>query len=72
MELQWESIEGSIRFVYTTVHTGARDGALLGWLLVVQSLIVSDSLQPPELQHARFPCPSPSPGVCSDSCPLSQ
>ena len=24
------------------------------------------------LQHARFPCPSPSPVVCSNSCPLSQ
>ena len=24
------------------------------------------------LQHTRFPCPSPSPGVCSNSCPLSQ
>ena len=25
--------------------------------------VVSDSLQPPELQHARPPCPSPTPGV---------
>ena len=32
---------------------------------------MSDSLQPHELQHARLPCPSLSPGVCSDSCPLS-
>ena len=31
-----------------------------------------DSLQPHGLQHTRLPCPSPSPGVCSDSCPLSQ
>ena len=30
-----------------------------------------DSLQPHELQHTRLPCPSPSPGICSDSCPLS-
>ena len=34
--------------------------------------IVSNSLQPHELQHARLPCPSPSPGVCSSSCSLSQ
>ena len=34
--------------------------------------VVSDSLQPHELQHARPPCPSPSPGVHSDSCPLSR
>ena len=30
-----------------------------------------DSLWPHGLQHARLPCPSPSPGVCSNSCPLS-
>ena len=32
---------------------------------------MSDSLQPPGLQHNRLPCPSPSPGVCSNSYPLS-
>ena len=34
--------------------------------------VVSDSLRPCGLQHARLPCPSPSPGVSSNSCPLSQ
>ena len=34
--------------------------------------VVSDSLQPRESQHARPPCPSPTPGVHSDSRPLSQ
>ena len=34
--------------------------------------VVSDSLWPHELQHTRPPCPSPAPGVYSDSCPLSQ
>ena len=33
---------------------------------------VSDSLQPHKLQHARPPCPSPTPGVHSDSCPTSR
>ena len=33
---------------------------------------MSDSLQPHGLPHARPPCPSPTPGVYSDSCPLSQ
>ena len=33
---------------------------------------MSDSLWPHELYHARLPCPSPSPGVCSNSCPVSQ
>ena len=31
-----------------------------------------DSLRPLGLQHARLPCPSPTPGVCSNSCPLSR
>ena len=34
--------------------------------------VVSDSLRPHELQHARPPCPSPTPGVHSDSNPSSQ
>ena len=34
--------------------------------------VVSDSLRPHGLQHARLPCPSPTPGACSDSCPLSR
>ena len=34
--------------------------------------VVSDSLQPHESQHARPPCPLPTPGVHSDSCPSSQ
>ena len=34
--------------------------------------VVSDSLRPHESQHARPPCPSPTPGVYSDSRPLSQ
>ena len=34
--------------------------------------VLSDSLRPHESQHARPPCPSPTPGVHSDSCPLSR
>ena len=34
--------------------------------------VVSDSLRPHELQHARPPCLSPTPRVYSNSCPLSQ
>ena len=33
--------------------------------------VMSDSLQPHELQHTRPPCPSPTPGVHPNSCPLS-
>ena len=34
--------------------------------------VVSDSLRPHELQHARPPCPSPTPGVYPNSYPLSR
>ena len=34
--------------------------------------VLSNYLQTHGLQHARLPCPSPSPEVCSNSCPLSQ
>ena len=34
--------------------------------------VVSDSFQPHESQHARPPCPSPTPGVYPNSCPLSR
>ena len=34
--------------------------------------VVSDSLQPHEPQHARPPCPSPTPGVHPNPCPSSQ
>ena len=35
------------------------------------SSVVSNSLQPHGLQHARLPCLSPPPRACSNSCPLS-
>ena len=34
--------------------------------------VMSDSLRPHELQHARPPCPSPTPRVHPNSCPLTQ
>ena len=40
------------------------------WFLFSTS-VLSDSLWPHELQHARPPCPSPTPGACSNSCSLS-
>ena len=42
------------------------------FVLVVQSLSHVDSLWPRGLWHAGLPCPSPSTGACSNSCPLSQ
>ena len=46
---------------------------LFSYFLSVQfsHSVVSDSLRPHELQHARPPCTSPTPGVHSNSCPSS-
>ena len=46
---------------------------LINWCSVQFSRsVVSDSLWPYGLHHARLPCPSPTPGACSNSCALSQ
>ena len=44
---------------------------LIDFLLFSHS-VMSDSLQPHGLQHARLPCPSPTSRAFSNSCPLSQ
>ena len=41
-------------------------------LLLFSCSVMSYSLRPYGLQHTRLPCPSPSPRVCSNSCPLSR
>ena len=48
-----------------------------GWFLDMSSVqfnpsVMSNSLQPHGLQHARLPCPSPTSRVYSNSCPSSQ
>ena len=56
--------------------TGSQGSPLIFFipdLLIVQfsCSVVSDSLWPHELQHARPPCPSPNPRVHPNPCPLS-
>ena len=48
-------------------------GSLLGLEYQFSSVhsVVSDSLWPHGLPHARLPCPLPTPRVCSSTCPLS-
>ena len=41
-------------------------------LLLFSRSAVSGSLWPHGLQHTRLPCPSPTPGACSNSCPSSR
>ena len=40
-------------------------------ILLFNHSVMSDSLWPHGLHHASLPCPSPSPGACSNSCPLN-
>ena len=47
-------------------------GKLHKSIVVVQSVLMSNSLWPHGLQHSRLSCPSLSFVVCSNSCPLSQ
>ena len=51
-------------------HLSNRDNSQM--VVVFSNSVVSNSLRSHGLQHPRLPCPSPSPRVCSKSCPLSQ
>ena len=53
-------------------HTHTLCSSLFNFLLLFSRSITSDSLQPHELQHPRLLCPTPSPGTCSNSCPLNR
>ena len=76
-----ELISGIILFLQTEINLSHSECILrsreilttLKWYSVQFShSVMSDSLQPYGLQHSRPPCPPPTPGVYSDSCPLSQ
>ena len=54
-------------FVSGISCTGRQEMPLPLLLLLFSHPVVSDSLWPHGLQHARSPCPSPSPGVCPSS-----
>ena len=43
-----------------------------GYSVQFSHSVVSDSLRPHEVQHTRLPCPSPTPRVYSNPCPLSR
>ena len=64
-------------FAVAAVPTCCLDAAPLLTLILSLFLVqfsrsvMSNSLWPHGLQHARPPCPSPTPGDCSNSCPLS-
>ena len=62
------------KYYYHLLNTYITPGGLCWWLSSVQFSHsgMSNSLWPHGLQHARLPCPSPTPGAYSNSCPLSR
>ena len=63
----WTTREVPQHFLKSSVYR-----QLFSTFLLFSCFVVSDSLRPHGLQHARLLCPSLSPGVCSNSYPLSQ
>ena len=74
--------DNSKRYMHPYVHSSTvhnnQDMSIDRWMNKkirsdqISPSVVSDSLRPHESQHAKPPCPSPTPGVHSDSCPSSQ
>ena len=64
----WVRWTGTISLMFS-LHFLKHPGYFL--LLLFSCSVMSDSLPPHGLQHARFPCLLLSPGVSSNSCPLS-
>jgi len=63
--------QGTLKILFQSLQSKA---SILQRFSSVQSShsVMSDSLRPHESQHARPPCPTPTPGVHPDSSPLSQ
>ena len=57
---------------HSCLYPSVRFSGCLWWPVPFSRSVVSDSLWPHGRQHARPPCPSSAPGVCSNSRPLSQ
>ena len=62
----------SVNLVATPTHSNNNNIVMYYSIPQFSCSVVSNSLQPHGLQHARLSCPSPTPRVCGNSCPLSQ
>ena len=58
--------------LHNAVHGVTKSQTQLSDSVQFSRSVVSSSLQPHGLEHARAPCPSPTPDVYSNSCPLSR
>ena len=61
-----------ILFTLPLYSTHPQSRSLSSGLVQFSCSVMSDSLRPNVLQHARPPCPSPTPRIYWNSCPLSQ
>ena len=70
----WQTFTSFIHFDYYHSHSCSQPCQVPYPFSSVQfsHSVVSDSLQPHESQHTRPPCPSPTPRVYSNPCPLSR
>ena len=59
-------------FFFFFYHWDTWEAGIYSFNQLVQSLSLSNSLEPYGLKYARLPCPSPIPGACLNSCPSSQ
>ena len=60
-------------FIHPSIFFSITSSQRIKQVFTVQfSSVMSDSLRPHESQHTRPPCPSPTPGVHSNSCPSSR
>ena len=62
----------SSEYVYAGGWEAIKQRSSVIWCCCCSVTKSCPTLRPQGLQHARFLCPSPAPGVCSDSCSLSQ
>ena len=58
-------------YTFTLACSTLPSTCVCSWSVQFSHSVVSDSLRPHGLQHARPPCPLPTPGVYPNSCPLS-
>ena len=68
---------GTLKSAQLIIHREMQIKITMGYHFLRSSVqfshsVVSDSLRPHELQHARPPCALPTPGVHSNSCQSSQ
>ena len=68
----WDPDNHKVLFIISGFGVQFHKGVQSKQALFFSCSVMSDSLWPHGLQNTRFPYPSPSPGACSNSCPLSR